>query len=370
MVISNVEASRLNIPVKIPITEKTMMQGLVLVLVHTDDGVTGIGICRDRAEAPVCELISGQLGPFLTGRNPVETEGIWNNAWWELGANYKIRTGTVSRAISAVDQALWDIKGKYFGQPVFRLLGGASTSSIEAYTTFGLNLLDDEQLVELARQLVRQGHDKLKMQVVAANRGQDIRPDVTRVRLVREAVGEDVKIILDANSKYNFVNCLKLAKRIEPYDITHFDDPVYIKDVHLMAELRRQTTIPLAARAHGDNIWDNRDMIAGGAVDVVQPNVVDNGGYTECLKVAHMAEMYHLPLSTGGAFHLQNAHLIGGVSNGWMTEYHLLVAQASETIFANAPKAEGGRLQLLEKPGLGLELDEAAVREYTERNGG
>jgi len=365
MKISQVEATRLSIPVKIPLTERTITEGLVLVLVQTDDGVTGIGICRDRAEAPVPELISRQLGPFLIGRNPVETEGIWTEAWWELGANYKIRTGTVSRAMSAVDQALWDIKGKYFGQPIFRLLGGASTSSIEAYTTFGLNLLNDEQLVQLARQLVSQGHDKLKMQVMAANRGQDIRPDVTRVRLVREAVGEEVKIILDGNSKYNFVNCLRLAKRIEPYDLTHFDDPVYIKDTHLMAELRRQTTIPLAARAHGDNIWDNRDMIAGGAVDVVQPNVVDNGGYTECLKVAHMAEMYHLPLSTGGAFHLQNAHLIGGVSNGWMTEYHLLVAQASETIFADAPKPQGGRLPLLEKPGLGLELDEAAVREYT-----
>ena len=365
MKISQVDATRINIPVKIPITENPISQGFVLVLVHTDDGVTGIGLCRDRAEAPVRELITRQLRPFLAGRNPLETEGIWNDAWWELGANYKIRTGTVSRAISAVDQALWDIKGKCFGQPIFRLLGGASNSSIESYTTFGLNLLNDEQLVELAKQLVRQGHDKLKMQVMAANRGQDIRPDVTRVRLVREAVGEDVKIILDGNSKYNFFNCLKLAKRIEPYDITHFDDPVYIKDVHLMADLRRQTTIPLAARAHGDNIWDNRDMIAGGAVDVVQPNVVDNGGYTECLKVAHMAEMYHLPLSTGGAFHLQNAHLIGGVSNGWMTEYHLLVAQASEIIFVDPPKPEGGRLPLLEKPGLGLELNEAAIKEYT-----
>ena len=101
---------------------------------------------------------------------------------------------------------------------------------------------------------------------------------------------------------------------------------------------------------------------------MVQPNVLDGGGFTECLKVAHMAEMYHLPLATGGAFHLQNAHLIAGVSNGWMTEYHLLMAQASETIFANAPKPKDGWLPLVEKPGLGLELVEAAVREYTEHH--
>ena len=366
MEISKVEASCLNIPVKIPLTDRPTSLGVVLVLVHTDDGVTGIGLCRGWERVGVRELINRELGPFLIGRHPIETERIWNEAFWELGQNYQLRTGIVARAISAVDQALWDIKGKYFQQPIFRLLGGASVSSIEAYTTFGVNLLTREELVELATQLVSQGHDKLKIQAVAARRGQDIEEDATRVRLVREAVGEEVKIMLDANSKYNAVNALKLAKRLEPYDLTFFDDPVYIKDVQLMAELRRQTTVPLAARAKGENIWDNRDMIAGGAVDVMQANVLDGGGYTECLKVAHMAEMYHLPLATGGAFHLQNAHLIAGVPNGWMTEYHLMIAQASETIFAGAPKPEGGRLPLLEKPGLGLELDEAAIKEYTE----
>ena len=229
-------------------------------MVHTDDGVRGIGICRDWERLAVEVLINRELGPFLIGRNPIETERIWNEAWWELGQNYKMRTGVVGRAISAVDQALWDIKGNYFQQPVFHLLGGASVSSIEAYTTFGLNVLSREELVELARLLVSQGHDKLKIQAVATRRGQDIQEDATRVRLVREEVGEDVKIMLDANCKYNLVNALKLAKRIEPYDLTFFDDPVYIKDVRLMAELRRQTTVPIAARAWGENLWDNREM--------------------------------------------------------------------------------------------------------------
>jgi L-rhamnonate dehydratase len=367
MKVSRIETSLLRVPVKIPLNERTVIQRFVLVLVHTDDGVTGIGMCRDQGRSSIPELLTQELGPFLIGRNPIETERIWNEAWWEMGQPYKLRTGIVGLAMSAVDQALWDIKGKYFQQPVFRLLGGASGSSIEAYTTFGLNVLTREELVELACQLVREGHDKLKIQAAAANRGQSITEDATRVRLVREAVGEEVKIMLDANVKYNFINALKLCKRIEPYDLTFFEDPVFVKDVHVMAELRRQTTVPLAARARGGNIWDNRDLIAGGAVDVVQPNVVDNGGYTECLKVAHMAEMYHLPLAGGGAFHLQNAHLLAGVSNGWMVEYHLLIGQANEIIFDNPPKPKGGWLPLSEKPGLGLELNQAAVKEYTER---
>lgn len=366
MKISRIEASRLIVPVKIPLSERPATRGFVLVLVHTDDGAMGIGMSRDQGGRSTPELLNQELGPFLMERNPIETERIWNEAWWEMGQPYKLRTGIVGLAISAVDQALWDIKGKYFNQPVFRLLGGASESSIEAYTTFGLNVLTREELVELARQLVREGHDKLKIQAAAAKRGQDIAEDAARVRLVREAVGEEVKIMLDANVKYNPINALKLCKRIEPYDLTFFEDPVFVKDVHAMAELRHQTTIPLAARARGGNIWDNRDLIAGGAVDVVQPNVVDNGGYTECLKVAHMAEMYHLPLAGGGAFHLQNAHLLAGVSNGWMVEYHLLMGQACEIIFDNPPKPEGGRLPLLEKPGLGLELNEAAIAEYAD----
>jgi len=223
-----------------------------------------------------------------------------------------------------------------------------------------------EELVELARQLVQQGHDKLKMQVVAANRGQDVSVDVARVRAVREAVGDAVLLMVDGNSKFDFQHARELARRIEPYNITWFDDPVYVKDVRLMAELRRCTSIPLAARARGESQWDNRDLIVGGAVDVMQANVLDGGGYTECVKVAHMAEMFHLPLATGGGWYLQNGQLIAGVANGWLTEFHLLRERIYEVVYLQPPVARQGRLPLLDKPGMGLELNEAAVEEYTE----
>lgn len=172
-------------------------------------------------------------------------------------------------------------------------------------------------------------------------------------------------LMVDGNSKFDLNHAKDLAHQMEPYNITWFDDPVYIKDVQLMAELRQCTSIPLAARARGESIWDNRDMIAGGAVDVMQANVLDGGGYTEYLKVAHMAEMYHLPLANGGGWYLQNGQLIAGVSNGWLVEFHLLREPIYEAVYVNPPVAKNGRLPLPDKPGMGLTTNEAAVQEYT-----
>ncbi|HLF05223.1 MAG TPA: mandelate racemase/muconate lactonizing enzyme family protein [Dehalococcoidia bacterium] len=366
MKISSVQTSCLNIPVKVPVTEKPDTVGLVLALVHTDEGITGIGISRELEMTATRELINRELAPFLVGKDPMATEKIWKDAAWDIGMSYKVGGGVVARAVSAVDQALWDIKGKYLGQPIYRLLGGAVSSSVATYITFGLNVLTLEELVEAARQVVGQGHDRIKYQVVAADRGKDVSVDAARLRAVREALGDGVMLIVDGNAKFDFTHARELLRRIEPLNIGCFDHPVVLRDLRLMAELRHCTTIPLAARAYSGSQWDNRDMILAGAVDVIHSNVLDSGGYTGGWKVAHMAEMFHLPLATGGAFHSQNAHLIGGVPNGWMTEYHLLLAQATEAIFVDAPKPEAGRLALPDKPGLGLELNAAAVQEYTE----
>ena len=362
MKIAKIEAKCLSVPVKIPVNGRTTTQQILLVLVHTDEGITGIGITREPFSTR--ELVNRDLAPFLIGRNPIDTESIWKDAFWEIGASYKAMVGGAARAISVVDQALWDIKGKHVGQPIFRLLGGASPSSIPVYTTFGLNVLTDEELVEAARQLVADGHDKLKYQVVAADRGQNVSVDVERLTAVREVVGDQVMLIVDGNAKFDFNHARELLRRLEPINIGCFDHPVTLRDVRLMAQLRQTTSIPLAARAYTGSLWDNRDMIMGGGVDVMHANVLDSGGYTGCLKVAHMAEMFHLPLATGGAFHSQNCHLIAGVSNGWMTEYHLIIAQITEAIFPNAAKPSGGRLPMPERPGMGLDLDEAAVEEY------
>jgi L-rhamnonate dehydratase len=366
MKVAKVEARCLAIPIKFPFTGTPYTAHLVLAQIETDEGIVGAGIARDAERFAVRELINREIGPFLVGKDPMQTEKIWNDACWEIGMSYKVKGGVVARAAGAVDQALWDIKGQYLNQPIYMLLGGASPGSVNAYTTFGFNVYTNDELVELAWRKVQEGHDKLKMQVVAADRGQNVAVDVERVRAVREAIGENVMLMVDGNSKFDFVHARKLAQQMEPYNITWFDDPVYVKDVKMMAELRKWTTIPIASRARGENGWDNRDMIVGGAVDVAQANVLDGGGYTEYLKVAHMAELFHLPLANGGGWYLQNAHLFAGVANGWLVEFHLLREPIYDALYVNPPVARNGRLPFTEKPGMGLELNEAAIDEYTE----
>ena len=363
MRITSVEAHCLSVPIKIPISGADSSLGIMVIQVHTDEGITGIGIGRDYEQRATRELIVGELGPFITGRDPLDIERIWRDASWDISASYKASAGVVARAISGVDLALWDIKGKFLNQPVHRLLGGAS-DSIPCYITFGLAVLTDDELVQLARQVVAEGHDRMKYQAVAADRGQDISVDARRLAALRDAVGDDVMILVDGNGKYDFYHAKQLLKRLEPLNIGCFDHPVSMRDPRLMAELRRTTTIPLAARAYSGNLWDNRDLIAGGAVDIMHTNVLDSGGYTGGLKVAHMAEMYHLPMATGGAFHLHNSHIIGGVANGLMTEFHLGSSQTTDAVFVNPPRPVRGRLQLLSGPGLGLELNHDSLEQY------
>lgn len=364
MRITGVEAQCLRIPIKIPVSGADSSLGIMVIQVHTDEGITGVGIGRDYEQQATRELITRELGQFITGRDPLDIERIWLDASWEISASYKSAAGVVARAISGVDLALWDIKGKFLNLPVHRLLGGASETSIPVYITFGLAVLTDDELVQLARQVVAEGHDRMKYQAVAADRGQDISVDVRRLEALRDAVGEDVMILVDGNGKYDFYHARQLLKRLEPLNIGCFDHPVSMRDPRLMAELRRSTTIPLAARAYSGNLWDNRELIAGGAVDIMHTNVLDSGGYSGALKVAHMAEMFHLPMATGGAYHLHNSHIIGGVANGLMTEYHLGSSQTTDAVFVNPPKPIHGRFNLLQGPGLGLELNHNALEEY------
>jgi L-rhamnonate dehydratase len=372
MKITHVEATCLSIAAPVPLRDTTKPVTLVLVRVGTDGGVEGFGFTRgafsgDAAGAAgfgVREIVHRDLAELLNGKNPLQTEAIWLEATRARGLNFHTRTGILAQAISAVDQALWDIKGKVLGQPVYRLLGGAR-DTVEVYTTFGLAELEPDELAQLAAKLVAQGHDKLKMQTIAGPRGQQVDEDVARVRLVREAVGSGVRIMLDANSRYDFVNAVRLAKGIEEYDVTFIDDPVYVRDMHLMVQLRQRTSVPIAARGRGENVWDARDLIANGAVDVMQVSVLDGGGFSESLKIGHMAQMYHLPVATGGGFYLLNAHLLAGLVNGWMTEYHLILETVWETLFTGAPRPVAGVLHMPDTPGLGFGVDEAAVRRHT-----
>ncbi len=364
MQIKRVEASYLtNIPIPpLPLLKRPTHTHVIIVEVETDDGIIGYGV-TDPGILPwsVVEFINRQAAPFLIDQDPILTERIWNQMLRTF--NPRVQTGVWSNAMSAIDIALWDIKGKAWGQAVWRLLGGAQ-NPVPAYITFGGMAYNREQLAEAAKYWVAQGQDKLKMVVGIVGNSQDPEEDAARVRAVREAVGPDVQLMIDANYKLSFHHALRLCKLCEPYNLTWFEEPVYQNDALLLANLRRQTTIPIAAGHHEGHRYRHRELLIHEAVDILLPNVVHVGGYTEAMKVAAMAQAFNKTIANGGMWHLHNMHLQAGMSNGWRLEFNYPNWMMYRAVYKETPEPIKGWVTVPETPGLGLDPKPGIINEY------
>ena len=358
MQITDVTATTHKIPVEVPMRDEVRHRYIPFVVIETDDGITGYGQTGDHWWRGVRKLINDDMGPTIEGMSPIHTERVHNVLQAEY--NPRVQTGAWSSAISAIDLALWDIKGKYYDEPVWRLLGGARNPA-EAYITFGLKTFTKDQLVTVAQQYADEGHGRLKMKVAVDN---SPKKDAERVRAVREAVGEDVNLMIDANYEYSFPKALELCNRIEEYNISWFEEPVYGNDVHLLSKLNERTRIPICAGQNEGDKFQHRDMIEAGAIDICQPNVLYVGGYTEAQKVAALAESYNLEIANGAGWPFQNMHLHAGVGNGWLVEFHYIHWNASKKMFKETPEPEEGKITIPDRPGIGLKPDWDALDEF------
>lgn len=360
MKITLIQATVHSVPVFIPVLEKDIHRPFVFVYVETDEGLTGYGLTGGVQLFGIKEFINRELAPFLKERSPFETEALWHQMY--LIHNPRSQTGVWSSAVSAVDIALWDIKGKYYKEPIWKLLGGAK-KEVPAYITFGLLEFDKEQLVEMASKFVKEGQDKLKM-VVAIDNGENPDEDARRVKAVREAIGDEIKLMVDANYLFSINNALKLVKEIEKYDIGWFEEPLYGNDTRLLAELRNKTLIPIAAGQNEGSKFRHLELLLNRSVDILQPNICYVGGYTEGLKVAALAQAFNILIANGGGWPYHNMHLQAGVSNGSMVEFHYVMWKACEMTFKGTLKPEKGKLKLPTTPGLGLEPKEDVLKDY------
>lgn len=363
-----------NIPVTPPLFKAPMRQSVVLLKVKTDDGILGISQVGGTMLPSTVSFIERDLAPFLHGKDPLDTERLMHQMLWSF--NSRAHAGVWNFAVSAIDVALWDIKGKFFGVPVWRLLGGAQ-KSVPAYFTYGFRNYSREELVEAAKQFVAQGHKRLKIVVGRLNirgeidssgasfehREDSPAEDEARVRAVREAVGDDVELMVDANCLMKFDAALRWCKRLEPYDLMWFEEPILFNDPRLLAELRKRTRIPIAA-GQRDNFLRLCDLATMGSVDFLQPHVGAVGGFTMGMKVAAVAQACNLPIGNGDYYDL---HLHGAVPNGWRTEFRVPNWLAANMIYKDLPNPENGWVTLTDRPGLGLELNENAVKEYRVR---
>ena len=352
----------LRIPFTFPLVKEQQHALLNFVEVETDDGLKGHSASTYPLRHGIREYINREAAPVIVGMDPLRPEEVRNRLFWATARKYF--QGAWNCAASLIDIALWDVKGKALKQPVWKLLGGAH-AELPAYITFGLPRYSVDELIEVARMLIKDGQTRLKMVVAKGSNpydeilGQptdaDIVQDAARVAALREAVGPKIELMMDANKGATYAQALRLAKLCEPYNLTWFEDPVLQADPRLMAKLRTQTTIPLATGSTAtSDLMYLREYLVREAVDYLQPNVRDIGGYTQGIKAAAVAQAFNVPLAMGGNYPHLNMHLHAGVPNGGRIEFHWQGWKCIEATFDNAPGPVNGTVTLPVSPGLGF----------------
>jgi len=370
MKITRVTATPLNVPLHITLfgLDRKTSLAACYVEVETDQGLIGHGFTAITEEDVIAQIVNGVAGPAIIGDDPLLHERIWDKLYWLTMP--RGQTGYAAHALAAIDLALWDIKGKVFNQPVWRLLGGAR-SRVPVYATFGFGFFDREQLAAAAKQWLSQGFRRLKMTVAGeALRHKDERPlmeaireDAARVRAVREAVGPDVELFIDANCNLDLYHATKLVEMIKPYRISFFEEPLTQNDALAMAQLRRQTGTALACGQNEGLLFRFRDLLLNEAIDYAQPNVAITGGFTQCVKIAGLAASFNVSIANGGAWSYHNMHLQAGVANGTLVEHHYLAVELYKLLYHGLQMPVEGFVTLPEKPGLGFEPNRNAIRE-------
>lgn len=375
MKITRVLATPLNLPVAVHVSggTKTTSLSICLVDIETDTGLTGTGMTAITEEEVVGAIVNDIASHALIGADPMRHEQLWDKLYWLLTP--RGQSGYASHAMAAIDLALWDLKGKALGEPCWRLLGGAR-SEVPVYATFGFAFFERDELAAAAKSWVEKGFKRLKMTVGhhGLQRRDEPRPlvdviaeDVQRIRAVRDVVGPEVQLYIDANCSLDYFHALSLAQRVEQYGVTFFEEPVTQNDIPNLAKLRAKTSIPLAAGQNEGLASRFRDMLVAQAVDVVQPNACITGGYTQCVRIAGMAAAFNTRFVNGGAWPHHNMHLHAGLANGSLVEYHSVAVECCKLVFDGLPEAHNGLLTLPELPGLGFAPNRGRIADLAKR---
>lgn len=361
MKIQRITASVHSFPIIPPLlTEPIEHRKVVVCEVETEDGQTGLGLTGHFLPTAVVAALQNEFAPVVKGMDVRDVERIHEVVWKRL--NPRAMTGVISSALSCLDIACWDIHGKSVGRSVAQLLGGAR-DEVPSYITFGFPEYDIEQLVQAAKDQVTQGFRRLKMVVGVTDKGP--LEDARRVRAVRDAVGDDVELMIDANYMFSPLDAFLLCREIEDCNITWFEEPLYQNDARALADLRRRVKIPLSAGQMEGHRWRLRELVEHHAVDILQPNACYCGGYTEARKAAHLAQAYNLVIANGGGWPRFNMHTMAGLMNGWRVEFHLGMKYVEEQIFIDPPQPDPATntVRIPKAGGLGMEVNRDALRD-------
>jgi D-galactarolactone cycloisomerase len=257
-----------------------------LVEIETDTGLTGWGECYGPAR--MTSAVVEAIAPWLTGEDPLATDALWQAIYARLRDHGQ--KGVVIQGLSGIDIALWDIKGKHFGVPAHRLMGGPLRRQVCAYATGLYRRKSGDPLRYLAEEAsgyAGEGFTAVKLKV-----GFGVEEDAAVTRAVREAIGPDVALMVDANHAFDAVAAIRLGRMIEQYDIGWFEEPVPPEDLAGYRAVKAALSIPIAGGECEFTRYGFREQLVSRAVDIVQPDTCAAGGLTECKKIADMSEAF------------------------------------------------------------------------------
>ncbi len=344
----------------------------VFVEVETDEGVTGWGEITSTypvANRAVCAVLQ-QLDEMLQGEDPSKIEKIWNRIFRAF--TYMGSRGASTNAISGIDIALWDIRGKVLNQPIYNLLGGPVRDSIELYTHPDPNIGPDEAKRQ-AKEIADSGHTAMKFdpfptmpeerqgyisgKMDAKNEG--IGVEITAA--MREGAGPEMELLIDAHGRFDVPTAVRLARAVESSKIHWWEEPVPVESTHALKQVKEQIDIPISVGERLHTRWEVVQVLEQDLADFMMPDVTWTGGISELKKISTMAEAYYVPVSphdaSGPINVLAGAHVMMSVPNFYKLETARHRLSAYDVFIETPLDVREGHLHMPDAPGLGIEMN-------------
>ena len=360
---ASVKRVRIPLPAPVSFSVKTLYhRENLLVEIEAEDGSVGTGFClQDASAAAAKAALTDELLPLIVGRDADQIRGLW-----EVMFRQSVRSGrrgSLLHALSAVDIALWDRLARSRDLPLHTLLGGFRDSA-PCYASGGY-YHEEESLARLEDEVtgyVEQGYEAVKIKIGRLS----TREEVERVRLVREILGPDRALMVDANQAFRTVEpCAELCRKIEPFDIAWFEEPFAVDEVESFIRLRRRTSIPLATGEVEATRWAFKELMHRGAVDIVQPDATVCGGITEWLRIEAFASAWGIPVAPHYHWDLHIQLACASPQVSYLEKFEGTDVKNLDLILASPMSVTAdGRLTVPDGAGHAVEFDEDAVARF------
>jgi L-alanine-DL-glutamate epimerase-like enolase superfamily enzyme len=385
MRIARVEASWVRIPIASAHQHRSDFGQVktfdaAFVRVETDTGIVGWGEGKNAAGsagdyASVVTLINKEIAPKIIGRDPLDIQPIWENLFSGVRYHHVVarghvmpemaRRGVTMAAISAIDIALWDIAGKHYGEPLWRLLGGKRADRLPAYASGGWAPAS-EIGAQLKSYVDAGGFQAVKMRVGAMDGPAHI--SAGRVQAAREALGPGIEIMVDAHGTYTVGEAKRFCHLVRDCDLAWFEEPVTAEDKTGIAEVRSFTHIPIACGENESTRYDFRDLIVKRCADILQPDLASCGGISEARHIASLAASFNLRLAphlwAGAPAFFAGLHVLAASHAGHIVEYSLGANPMIHDTIAEKVSVTDGMIVVPDRPGLGITVKEDVIGRF------